>query len=130
MGLKDLVKNTINSACRAGEVNGYQFPFGTFVNFGTDNGEKYMTFTYPDKSEEKITHDMIKCATILAMGVINIKDAQQTKGLMAQNKTGVIQGNVAIEYGTKYLLVLKDGRQAVLSVGVGQDAYKAECVLF
>lgn len=130
MGFKDFAANAMKSAFRAGEVNGSEFPLGTFINFGSEEGENYMLFTYPDKTEEKITHDMVKCATVLSMGVINIKSAQETKGLGAQNKTGVIQGNVAMEYGTKYLCVLKDGRQAVLTVGVGKTQYMVERILF
>ena len=60
-----------------------------------EDGEDYMLFTYPDKTEEKITHDMVKCATVLAMGVVGIqKNSKQTTKL----------------YGTKYLCVFNDGR--------------------
>ena len=115
MGLKDFAKNALKSACRAGEVNGSEFPLGTYINFGSEDGENYMLFTYPDKSEEKITHDMIKCATVLAMGVMEIKS--DSKG-------------TTLIHGTKYLCVLKDGRQAVLTVGLGKTQYKVERILF
>ena len=115
MGLKDCAKNALKSAMRAGEVNGSAFPVGTFINFGAQDGEEYMLFTYPNKSEEKITHDMIKCATVLAMGVMEIK--QDSKG-------------TTLLHGTKYLCVLKDGRQAVLTVGLGKTQYMVENVLF
>jgi len=115
MGLKDFAKNVLKSACRAGEVNGSAFPLGSYINFGTEDGENYMLFTYPNNEEEKITHDMIKCATVLAMGVMDIK--KDNKGTTSL-------------YGTKYLCVLKDGRQAVLTVGLGQTQYKVERVLF
>jgi hypothetical protein len=115
MGLGDLVKNTLKSMTRAGEVNGSSFPLGTYINFGSEDGENYMLFTYPNKTEEKITHDMIKCATVLAMGVMDIKS--DSKG-------------TTLVHGTKYLCVLKDGRQAVLTVGLGATQYRVERVLF
>ena len=116
MGLKDFAKNALKSAFRAGEVNGSNFPLGTYINFGAEEGENFMLFTYPNKEEEKITHDMIKCATVLAMGVMEIK--KDSKGV------------TTCMYGTKYLCVLKDGRQAVLTVGLGQTQYKVERILF
>lgn len=129
MGLGNFVKNVSKSINRAGEVNGSEFPLGTYINFLSNEGEKYILFTYPNNTEEKITHDLIKCATILAMGVINIKTAASAKGLFANNKAGVMQGNVATEYGIKYLCVLKDGRQAVLTVSLDSQ-YMVERVLF
>lgn len=111
MGLTDYAKNVVKRLTKAGEVNGSAFPLGTYINFGADEGENYMLFTYPDKTEERITHDMIKCATVLAMGVMEIR------------------GN-NILHGTKYLCVLKDGRQAVLTVGLGVTQYRVERVLF
>ncbi len=115
MGFGDMMKNALKSATRAGEVNGSEFPLGTYINFGSEDGENYMLFTYPNKTEEKITHDMVKCATVLAMGVMEIKqNGNQTTSL----------------YGTKYLCVLKDGRQAVLTVGLGKTQYMVERVLF
>lgn len=107
--------NALKSLTRAGEVNGSAFPVGTYINFGSDEGEKYMLFTYPNKTEERITHDMVKCATVLAMGVMDIKNNG--------NQTTLL-------HGTKYLCVLKDGRQAVLTVGVGQTQYRVENILF
>lgn len=115
MGFGNFVKNVVKSANRAGEVNGSAFPLGSYINFGSEEGEKYMLFTYPDKTEEKITHDMVDHANVLAMGVMNIKqDGKQTTLL----------------HGTKYLLVLKDGRQAVLTVGLGATQYKVESIIF
>ena len=116
MGLKDLATNALKSLNRAGEVNGSAFPLGTYINFGSEDGENYMLFTYPNKEEEKITHDMVKCATVLAMGVMDIQKPNA-------NTTELL-------HGTKYLCVLKDGRQAVLTVGLGRTQYKVERVLF
>lgn len=115
MGFGSFLKNAMKSASRAGEVNGSAFPLGTYINFGSEDGENYMLFTYPNKSEEKITHDMVKCATVLAMGVMEIKNNGKTT-------TSI--------YGTKYLCVLNDGRQAVLTVGLGKTQYKVERILF
>ena len=115
MGFGDMMKNALKSATRAGEVNGSEFPLGTYINFVSEDGENYMLFTYPNKTEEKITHDMVKCATVLAMGVMDIKEDNRGTTLL---------------HGTKYLCVLKDGRQAVLTVGLGKTQYKVERVLF
>ena len=117
----------MNSLTRAGEVNGSNFPLGTFINFGVDEGENFMLFTYPNKTEERITHDMIKCATILTMGVIDINEIKNSG---FKKMTGVIMGNVTMIYGTKYLVVLKDGRQAVLTVPLGKTQYRVESILF
>ena len=115
MGLGDLVKGALKNLTKAGWVNGSEFPKGTYINFGNDDGENYMLFTYPNKTEEKITHDMVKCATVLAMGVIDIQKTNNTT-------TSI--------YGTKYLVVFKDGRQAVLTVGLGDTLFNVERVLF
>ena len=115
MGFKDMLKNAVKQATSAGKVNGKDFPLGTYINFGSEEGENYMLFTYPNKTEEKITHDMIANATVLAMGVMDIEQKS--------NQTTLI-------HGTKYLCVFKDGRQAVLTVGLGTTQYKVERVLF
>lgn len=112
MGFKDFIKKALS----VGYVNGADFPLGTYINLGADDGENYILFTYPNKTEERITHDMVKCATVLAMGVIDIQ-----KG--PKNTTTMI-------HGTKYLCVLNDGRQAVLTVNLGETQYKVERVLF
>ena len=109
------MKNLAKSLTKAGEVSGSEFPLGTYINFGESEGENFMLFTYPNKTEEKITHDMIKCATVLAMGVMDIKKDSKSTTLI---------------HGTKYLCVLKDGRQAVLTVGLGKTQYRVERVLF
>ena len=126
MGFKDFVKDMVKQGTKAGDVVSSDFPLGSYINFGTEEGENYILFTKPDKTSEKITHDMVKCATVLAMGVIDVAAANSGHS----TNTGVITGNVCVLYGTKYLCVLKDGRQAVLTVGLGKDAYRVERVLF
>lgn len=115
MGLTDFAKGAFKSLTSVGRVNGYNFPVGTYINLDSNEGERVFLFTYPNKTEERISHDMIKCATILAIGVIDIKQNG--------NQTTLI-------YGTKYLVVFNDGRQAVLTVGLGEALYKIESVLF
>lgn len=100
---------------KAGEVNGSQFPKGTWFKYSNNDGEVGITIVLPNKEEIPVTHDQIKCATVLAMGVIDIQ----------QN------GNTTTSiYGTKYLMVLKDGRQAVITVGLGESQNALERVLF
>ena len=100
---------------KAGEVTGSSFPADTYLQFRKEEGEPAIRFVLPSKEEVVVTHDKVKCATVLAMGVIDI---QQNN-----NVTTSI-------YGTKYLVVLKDGRQAVLTVGLGEAQYFVERVLF
>ncbi len=115
MGLKDLAKGAVKRLTSCGKVNGHDFPIGSYINLTDVDGERAFLFTYPDKTEEKITHDMIKCATVMAMGVIDIQEKGNTTVLL---------------HGTKYLVVLNDGRQAVLTVGIGPSLYLIESVLF
>ncbi len=115
--------NKLKSAQRDGEVNGSAFPFGTYINFKSEDSESQMTFIYPNKEEERITHDMVKCATVLAMGVSN---KNTSGGTMVS--VGGIDGYATII--VKYLCVLKDGRQAVLTVDSCKNQYKVEKVLF
>lgn len=119
MGFMDKLKSAggsvLKAMTRAGYVSSHDFPVGTTINFGSDEGEKAMIFTLPNKEEVKITHDMVESATVLAMGVIDI-----------QNNKNVTTSL----YGTKYLVKLKDGRQAVLTVGIGNTLYQVESILF
>ncbi len=110
-GIADAVKG------KAGEVNGSSFPKGTWFKYSVNEGEKGITIVLPNKEEIPVFHDQVKCATVLAMGVIDI---QEDKG---KHITTSI-------YGTKYLCVLKDGRQAVFTVGLGESQYALERVLF
>ena len=59
--------NALKAMTKAGYVNGHDFPRGSYLNFGSDRDEKFFLITYPNKTEERITHDMIKAATVLAM---------------------------------------------------------------
>ena len=102
---------------KAGEVTGSSFPADTYLQFRKEEGEPAIRFVLPNKEEVVVTHDKVKCATVLAMGVIDI-DHNSSKNIT----TSI--------YGTKYLVVLKDGRQAVLTVGLGEAQYFVERVLF
>lgn len=115
MGFGSFLKGALKQATKVGYVNSHDFPQGTYINFGSDAGEKIMLFTLPNKEEVKITHDMIESATVLAMGVIEIK--QDNKG-------------TTLLYGTKYFVKLKDGRAAVLTVGLGDTLYRVESIIF
>ncbi len=120
MGFMDKVKSVGKSiakqATKVGQVNGHDFPVGTFINFASDEGERVMLFTTPNGNEEKISHDMIEEASVMAMGVIDIRNE-------GNNKTTLL-------YGTKYFVKLKDGRSAVLTVGLGSTLYRVENILF
>ncbi len=119
MGFLDKLKQAgagaLKAMTSAGYVSSHDFPVGTTINFGSDEGESAMIFTLPSKEEIKITHDMVDSASVLAMGVIDIEH----------------KDNVTTSfYGTKYLIKLKDGRQAVLTVGLGNTLYRIENIIF
>lgn len=122
MGLKDAMKNLAKKGSKAGYVSGSSFPYGTYVNTINSYIDKQykdddcMIFTYPNGTEEKITHDMVKCATVLAMGYTGIDFTTEK--------------NNNSSMGVKYLCVLKDGRQAVLTIVAGPCADDVERVLF
>lgn len=120
MGFMDKVKSAGKSIGKqlnkVGKVNGHDFPVGSYINFGSDEGERAMIFTLPNNEEVKITHDMIESASVMAMGVIDIEKNSK--------------GGTTVTYGTKYYVKLKDGRVAILTVGLGNTLYRVENVLF
>ena len=117
MGFKDFVKKQIKKMTKFGWINGADFPIGTYINVISESGEKAFLLTYPNNKEEKVTHDMIRCATVLAMGVIDIHQGS------GRTPTELI-------YGTKYLCVFEDGRQGVLTSGIGKTQSMIESVIF
>ena len=115
MGFKDFVKNVAKNMTKIGDVASSDFPVGTIINLTENEGDPSMTFTLPDKSEYVVTHDKVKSAEVLAMGVIDIQ----------QNGN-----NTTTLYGTKYKVNLIDGKVAVLTVGLGKTLYRIEHILF
>lgn len=115
MGFGDFVKGALKSATSIGKVSGSEFPVGTIINLTSTDGDASMTFTLPNKTEYIVTHDKVKSAEVLAMGVIDI----QQKG----NTTTSV-------YGTKYKVELTDGKVAVLTVGLGDTLYRIEHIIF
>lgn len=116
MGLfKDFMANAAKEMISIGDVASSDFPVGTIINLTENEEDASMTFTLPDKSEYVVTHDKVKNAEFLAMGVIDIE----------QN------GNATTYvYGTKYKIALVDGKVAVLTVGLGRALYRIEHILF
>ena len=100
----------------AGVISGSAFPKETSVRFGTTD-TMALVLTYPDKTTEKITHDMVKCATILCAGNFAIGNPMQPQTM--ENLTGV-----------KYLVVLKDGRQFIHLVHLAETQYLVERIYF
>lgn len=101
----------------AGVVSGYAFPEGTYLHFEGAPESKKCYFVFPDKSTEELTHDMVKCATILCNGVFMY---------------GHSLGNPPLEpiNGVKYLVVLKDGRQFIHLVHLAETQYFVERIYF
>jgi hypothetical protein len=101
----------------AGVVSGSAFPEGTYLRFeGTPESRKCY-FVFPDKTTEELTHDMVKCATILCNGVF---------------MCGSPMGNPPPESinGVKYPVVLKDGRQFVHLVHLAETHSASRRVRF
>lgn len=115
MGFKDFIKDVAKKATSVGKVSGSGFPLGTYINFGNSDGDNAMIFTYPSKEEYVVTHDKVKSAQVLAMGVMDVQNNGK---------------NTTMTYGTKYKLELTDGKVAILSVGLGDNLYKIERIIF
>ena len=101
----------------AGVVSGSAFPEGTYLHFEGKPEDKKLFFVYHDKTTEELTHDMVKCATILATGVFMY---------------GTVTNNPPLEplNATKYLVVLKDGRQFIHLVYLAETQYFVERIYF
>jgi hypothetical protein len=79
--------------------------------------EKKLFFVCPDGTKEELSHDMVKCATILATGVFMYGNPLGNPPLEALN-------------GTKYLVVLKDGRQSIHLAHLAETQYFVERIYF
>ncbi len=115
MGFGDFAKGVMKQLTSIGNVSGSDFPVGTIIHFSDTDGDASMTFTLPNKTEYVVTHDKVKHAEVLAMGVIDIKPNGNTNTCL---------------YGTKYKVELNDGKVAILTVGLGDTLYKVEHILF
>lgn len=115
MGFMDALKNIGKSMTSIGKVSGSSFPIGTIINFSKEDEDPALLFTYPNKQEYVVTHDKVKSAEVLAMGVIDINNSNK--------------GTTSI-YGTKYRVELLDGKVAILTVGLGQTLYSIEHIIF
>ncbi len=115
MGFGDFAKGVMKQMTKIGTVSGADFPLGTIINFSSADGDSAMLFTYPNKEEYVVTHEKVKSASVLAMGVIEIE------------KNG---NNTTLVYGTKYRVELNDGKVAILTVGLGNTLYKIEHIIF
>ena len=112
---KEMGKDMLKNMTKIGSVSGSSFPINTKINLTTSDGESALLLTYPNREEYIITHDKVKYAEVLAMGVIDI----QTQ----KNVTTSI-------YGTKYKVELNDGKVAILTVGLGDTLYQIEHIIF
>lgn len=115
MGFMDALKNVGKSITSIGTVSGSSFPIGTIINLSKEDEEPALLFTYPNKQEYVVTHDKVKSAEVLAMGVIDIKHSGNTTTSL---------------YGTKYRVELLDGKVAILTVGIGATLYRIEHIIF
>ena len=101
----------------AGIISGSAFPKGTSVRFNGSPDNMSLVLTYPDKRNEEITHEMVKCATILCAGSFTLGNPMQPQTV--ENYAGV-----------KYLVVLKDGRQFIHLVHLAETQYLVERIYF
>ena len=101
----------------AGVVSGSAFPEGTYLHFEGTPESKKLFFVYPDSATEELTHDMVKCATILTTGIFTYGNPSDPTKLEPIN-------------GSKYLVVLKDGRQFIHLVSLAETQYFVERIYF
>lgn len=113
--MKEMAQGALKNATSIGKVSGSSFPLGTIINLTQNDGDAAMMFTYPNKEEYIVTHDKIKKAEVLAMGVIDIKNDSKGTTLL---------------HGTKYRVELTDGKVAILTVGLGDTLYRIERIIF
>lgn len=116
--LKSFAKETIRKNAVIGHICSNDFPVGTEINIQCIDNVYSLLLTLPNKTTCTITHDDIKNADIAAIGVIDIKGGGNT------NTT------TTLIHGTKYKIELKDGRSAVLTVGLGADQDRIESIIF
>ncbi len=111
-----ILKQIADQLTKNGWINGHDFPVGTYIHFSKDEGDSALRVTFPSGEEFKITHDMVKYAAVIAMGVIDIK--------------GNSNGGNTLLHGTKIRFELKDGRTGVITCSIGESLNKIEHILF
>lgn len=89
---------------------GGDLPLGTRVEIGREEHALY--FVTPGRKRRSVTHDVVKTADVLAVGILGIDE----------------EGRHLC--GVKYHLELTDGTRAVLTVPSGPACERVEHVLF
>ena len=77
-----------------------------------------------DEQVEELTHDKIKCATVVGFGEVYVAANLLTLG------TTSTPGGVAPCPVVKYLVVFNDGRQAILTTRLAESGFTIERILF
>ncbi len=116
---KQVATHAANNASKLGYVTGADFSkkntFGGFQKpvlgfHTTEEGEDTLEVLFIDQTQYVITHDMVKNAEVLAMGIIEVKNNNTTPGI-------------------KYKVELTDGKTAILTVEIGKEDI-VESILF
>ena len=115
------------STSYAAVVTGASFPKHACLKFeGTIDDLHCFIVNAADKDShiEELTHDKIKCATIIGFGEVYVEAKLMTIG------TTSTPGGFAPCPVVKYLVVLTDGRQAVITSRLAESGLQIERILF
>lgn len=116
MGFVEGLKKAADVLNADGRVNGHDFPPGTYLRFVEEDGENAFRIMYPSGEKLIVTHDKVKYAAILCMGVI---------GTRPNKYEGVTQ-----ILGTKIRFELNDGKSGIITCSIGDNLNIVESVLF
>ena len=111
----------------AGVVTGSAFPRHAALKFeGTYEDYHCFIVNAADKDAhlEELTHDKIKCATIVGCG-----EAYVSAKLLALGTTAAPSGMAPCPI-VKYLVVFTDGRQAIITARIAESELAIERILF
>ena len=108
-------------------VTGASFPRHAVLKFeGTVDDLHCFIVNAAEKDEhlEELTHEKIKCATLLGFGEVYVEAKLLTLGTMA-TPSGTAPCPVV-----KYFVVFNDGRQAILTSRLAESGLQIERILF
>ena len=108
-------------------VTGSAFPRHAALKFeGTVDDLHCFIVNAAEKNEhlEELTHDKIKCATLLGFGEVYVAASLLTRGT-----TSTPSGTAPCPV-VKYLVVFNDGRQAILTSRLAESGLSIERIIF
>ncbi|MBQ5952777.1 MAG: hypothetical protein IJL47_01835 [Lachnospiraceae bacterium] len=122
MALKDLFAKS-----KDGFVASSDFPVQTRLLVSREEGERSLTFVYPNNETYVVRHDQVRYATILCLGVVGMSWGED--GLTGGKKIKLHTTENHEMYGFKYKAEFTDGKVAIITAYLGV-AQRVEAVLF